>query len=358
MAASPDDSFQDTGLASEAFDIDGSVQVERQVAREDTEPDLLDSAILSVLAKGDRVTGVNAYGTSLWAETKRIDVEAADGASRSYFLKTLSVPDAADRVYGEYEAMAAIYQTMPGIAPRPRGFGPCDVRKGTYFFVCDYLDLTHALPDAVDLGQKLAEFHLQSRSPTGQFGFHCTSFDGKNPLSTSWDSSWTSYFRRLVHDHYQLEKAANGYWKQFDDVMQLTLDRLIPRLLDALVADGRTVRPTLIHGDLWESNIGTEKESGEVFIYDACAYYAHHEKEVGIWRCAHHEMTDEKYRREYFRHYPPSEPREEADDRNRLYAAQTMIGTSLDFPDRNMRELIMSDLNYLIDKYELRDGGG
>ncbi|KAK7959154.1 uncharacterized protein PG986_004008 [Apiospora aurea] len=318
------------------------------------EPTPLHTNVLTALEKGDEVIGVHQYGTSLWSDTKRIDVQMTDGSTHSYFLKTMSLRDAAERVYGEYEAMSAIYRTMPSIVPKPRGYGLCDQEKGTYFFLCDYLDIAHAFPDAVDLGKKLADFHLSSKSPTGKFGFHCTTFDGKNPLTTSWDSSWTSYFRRLLHDIYELEKAANGYCKEFDDVIQTTLDRVVPRLLDALVAEGRTIKPTLIHGDLWESNIGTDRATGEIFLYDACAYYAHHEKEVGIWWCAHHRMADAKYRREYFKHYPPSEPREEADDRNRLYAAQTMIVTSLDFPDRGMRGLIMADLNYLIDKYELR----
>ncbi|KAK7993895.1 hypothetical protein PG989_007276 [Apiospora arundinis] len=309
----------------------------------------------AILGKGDQIVGVSEYGTSSWAETKRINVQAIDGSKRSYFLKTLSDPDAEVRVHGEYEAMSAIYQTMPNMAPKPRGCGPCAEKKGTFFFVCDYVNLAHGLPDAVELGKKLAEFHLSSKSPTGKFGFHCTTFDGKNPLNNSWNSSWTSYFRQLMNDLYQIEKASNGYWKEFDDVIQITLDRLIPRLLDVLVLDGRTIKPTLIHGDLWESNIGTDEQTKEIFIYDACAYYAHHEKEVGIWRCAHHKVTDEKYRREYFKHYPPSEPREEADDRNRLYSVQTRISTSLDFPGLKMREQIMADLNYLIDKYELRD---
>ncbi|KAK8062924.1 vegetative incompatibility protein 4 [Apiospora hydei] len=282
--------------------------------------------VLTALEKGDEVIRVYQYGTSLWSDTKRIDVQMTDGSTRSYFLK--HSPE----------------------APWVRALRPGE----GYFFLCDYLDIIHDLPDAADLGKKLAAFHRSSKFPNGKFGFHCTTFDGKNPLNTSWDSSWTSYFQRLMHDIYELEKAANGYWKEFDDVIQITLDRLIPRLLDALVAEGRTIKPTLIHGDLWESNIGTDRATGEIFVYDACAYYAHHEKEVGIWRCAHHRMADERYRREYFKHYPPSEPRREADDRNRLYAAQTMIVTSLDFPDRGMRGLIMADLNYLIDKYVLR----
>ncbi|CAJ2506599.1 Uu.00g077850.m01.CDS01 [Anthostomella pinea] len=333
-----------TPRAAENADIEALMRLNQRAVNANAGVDVLDTAILLALGEGDKVIGVNAYGKSLWAETRRIDVETVDGTNRSYFLKTLSVPDAAERVYGEYEAMSAVWKTMSSIAPKPRGFGPCDGQKSTYFFVCDYLNLTHELPDPVDLRKKLSEFHLSSESPTGQFGFYCTTFDGKNPLNTTWDLSWTSYFRRLMEDIYKIEKAANGCWKEFDDVIQITLDRLIPRLLDALVADGRTIKPTLIHGDLWESNIGTDEQTDEIFIYDACAYYAHHEKEV-----------DEKYRREYFKHYPPSEPREEADDRNRLYAAQTMIVTSLDFPEQRMRELIMSDLNYLIDKYELRD---
>ncbi|KAK8136999.1 Vegetative incompatibility protein het-e-like protein, partial [Apiospora sp. TS-2023a] len=346
---------------SEDDHLEPPTHIERhQGITTNAKPGHLPSSVLAALVKGDEVIGVNQYGTSLWADTKKIDVKTAEGSTRSYFLKatvpfqTMNVSDAAKRVYGEYEAMSAIYNTMPSIVPKPCGYGLYDRENRTHFFLCDYLDITHELPDSVKLGKELANFHIKSKSPTGKFGFHCTTFDGKNPLNTSWDSSWTSYFRRLMRDIYELEKAANGYSKEFDDVIQLALDKVIPRLLGALVADGRTIKPTLIHGDLWESNIGTDPATGQIYIFDACAYYAHHEKEVGIWRCAHHRMTDEKYRREYFRHYPPSEPREEADDRNRLYAAQTMIVTSLDFPGRGMRELIMEDLNYLIDKYELR----
>ncbi|ORY61679.1 Fructosamine kinase-domain-containing protein [Pseudomassariella vexata] len=287
----------------------------------------------AVLEEGDVIMGVNRYGTSTWAETSRIDAQTRDGSPRSYFLK----------------------DTLPGIAPRPRGYGEWQDRKGTYFFVCDYLNITHELPDPVQLGKKLAELHRKSQSPNGKFGFHCTTYDGEKPLNTTWDDSWTSFFKRLMNDVYQLEKKVNGLWQELDDVMQITLEHLIPRLLDPLTTEGRSIKPCLIHGDLWESNIGTDEFTDEIYIYDACAYYAHHEKEVGIWRCAHHQMTDKTYRDEYFKNYPPSEPRDEADDRNRLYSVETLIMNSLAFPGAKTRQLAFEELSYLINKY-LKDG--
>ncbi|KAM0812592.1 putative protein-ribulosamine 3-kinase [Seiridium cardinale] len=311
----------------------------------------LDPAIAAVLGKDDTVVGVYKDETSTWAETMRIDAVRINGEPRSYFLKTVSAENAAERVYGEFKAMSEIFKTLPAIAPQPHGYGEYKNRKGTYFFVCDYLNITHRLPDPERLGKKLAELHHKSRSPNGQFGFHCTTFDGEKPLNTTWDNSWTSFFQRLVNDVYQLEKKVNGLWQPLEDVMRITLDQLIPRLLDPLTANGRTIKPCLIHGDLWESNIGTDKKTNEIYIFDACAYYAHHEKEVGIWRVAHHQMTDEKYRREYFKNYLPSEPVEEVDDRNRLYAVETLLVNSLAFPGAKTRQLAYEELKFLINKF-------
>ncbi|KAI0965500.1 Fructosamine kinase-domain-containing protein [Xylaria arbuscula] len=312
---------------------------------------ILDPAIAAFLEKGDTVRGVHRYGTSTWAETMRLDVEGHDEKSRSYFLKTLSVENAAERVYGEFRAMSEIYSTMPTIAPKPRGYGEFQNNKGTHFFMCDFLNITHDLPDPEHLGKTLAELHHKSQSPNGKFGFHCTTFDGEKPLNTTWDSSWTRFFARLINEVYKLEKGVNGHWQPLEDVMQITLSKLIPRLLDPLTAEGRAIKPCLIHGDLWESNIGTDKETNAIYIYDACSYYAHHEKEVAIWRVAHHQMTHDKYWREYFKYYPPSEPLEEADDRNRLYSVETLLVNSLSFPGAKTREVAYEELRLLIEKY-------
>ncbi|KAI1440303.1 Fructosamine kinase-domain-containing protein [Annulohypoxylon stygium] len=293
------------------------------------------------LKPGDKVIEVQQYGTSSWASTARVD--------------TLKTDDAAERVLGEYMAMLEIHSTSPNFAPQPRGYGKCD-NENAHFFICDYLTISHDLPNPVRLGKKLAELHRNSNSPTGKFGFHVTTFDGKLPLNTAWDSNWTSFFKKLILDVYNLDTEVNGFWKELDDVMQITLEKLIPRLLDPLTAEGRSIKPCLIHGDLWESNIGTDTQTGELYIFDACSYYAHHEKEVGIWRCEHHQMKAKEYRNEYFKNYKPSEPLEEFDDRNRLYSVETLIINSAHFPGANTRQLAVDELKFLLHKYFPMEG--
>ena len=39
---------------------------------------------------------------------------------------------------------------------------------------------------------------------------------------------------------------------------------------------------------LWVGNIGTELNTGNIFVFDACSYYAHNEMEIGMWRTGHH----------------------------------------------------------------------
>ncbi|KAJ5921214.1 Fructosamine/Ketosamine-3-kinase [Penicillium verhagenii] len=333
----------------------------------------LDPAVLDgIIPKSERVISIEKHDTSSWAVVARINVKTTDDSPRAYFLKVcyhfvtlnlevrgdseiflhqvLATGDAAERVLGEYVAMNEIYQTLPDFAPKPRGYGKCQNQEA-HFFICDFLTISHNLPDPVHLGKKLAELHHKSQSPTGKFGFHCTTFDGKLPLNTTWDSNWTSFFTKLMRDVYQLDVEINGFWKELDDAMQITLERLIPRLLHPFTADGRSIKPCLIHGDLWESNIGTEPTTGEIYIYDACAYYAHHEKEVGIWRCEHHLMKNEVYRKEYFRNYEPSEPIEEADDRNRLYSVETLLINSAHFPGSQTRQRAVDELLYLINRF-------
>ena len=172
--------------------------------------------------------------------------------------------------------MSEIYKTVPGFAPQPHAYGKC-IDDDAHFFLCDYLNLsvhnanankettkgeekisekgkdrdgTSRLPDPVCLGKKLAELHHKSQSPTEKFGFHCVTFDGKLPLNTTWNSNWTSFFTRLIRDVYSLDVDVNGFWRELDEVMQVTLEKLIPRLLNPLTANGRTIKPCLIHGDL------------------------------------------------------------------------------------------------------------
>jgi protein-ribulosamine 3-kinase len=76
----------------------------------------------------------------------------------------------------------------------------------------------------------------------------------------------------------------------------------------------------LIHADLWEGNTGTSYEIGDIYVFDSAAFCAHNEMEIGDWRCHYNKIHNKIYIRTYLRHYGPSEPREEWDDRNRMYS--------------------------------------
>ncbi|KAJ5694098.1 hypothetical protein N7536_004510 [Penicillium majusculum] len=129
---------------------------------------------------------------------------------------------------------------MPSIDPVPRGYRKC-LDSDDHFFICDYLEIDHRMPDEVKLAEIISEIHRTSFSPTGQFGFHVTIYDGKLPL-----------------------------------------------LYPSLYEDHRTVTPYLIHGNLWGQNIDTDPRTENIYIFDACAYYAHHKMAIGMWRVNHH----------------------------------------------------------------------
>jgi fructosamine-3-kinase len=133
--------------------------------------------------------------------------------------------------------------------------------------------------------------------------------------------------------------------------MKLILDHVIPRLLGPLESDGRQVKPCLIHGDLWEDNIGTHTKTGDIFLVDPAPFYAHHEMAVGMWRVRHHKMNAPAYREEYFRNFAPDEPVSEFDDRNRLYSIKETIMYSALKPGHIARKEALKDMEYLIEKF-------
>jgi protein-ribulosamine 3-kinase len=135
-----------------------------------------------------------------------------------------------------------------------------------------------------------------------------------------WDPSWQSFFTKMLQHSIKIDTQENGTWDALSTVSARVIDSVIPLLLGPLESDGRTVKPSLIHGDLWDGNIGTDCETGDVYVFDAGAYYAHNEMELGMWRCERHRFVNNKiYLREYLRNAGVSEPVEMFDDRNRLY---------------------------------------
>ncbi len=115
------------------------------------------------------------------------------------------------------------------------------------------------------------------------------------------------------------------------------IDIVIPRLLEILKADGRKIKSCLVHDDLWEGNVGTEYNTGKIYIFDSCVYYAHNEMKLGSLTVNHHRLRVKVYKREYLRHFEASEPVNEWDDRIRLYSLKELFINSALFPGSQVR---------------------
>lgn len=233
--------------------------------------------------------------------------------------------------------MDELHRTVPHMIPKPHAWGEVKGQSvPTFFFLSDYLRLSHRMPDPKQLAEELVKLHKTSQSQSTQFGFQMPTFDGKLPQITAWDPNWASFFTKLLEGILELDTQVNGSWEELQTLARRTFTRVIPRLLGGLTQNGEPIKPTLIHGDLWEGNIGTDVETGNIYVFDACSFYAHHEMELGMWRTAHHRMKDKVYKQEYLKRMKPSDPVEEWDDRNRLYSVKTKLMFSAHNPSTSI----------------------
>ncbi|RYC58758.1 hypothetical protein CHU98_g7452 [Xylaria longipes] len=181
-------------------------------------------------------------GDSAWSmSTARIVTRNADGTVHQYFVKIVEGDLASERVLCEYSCVLEFNKTMPSVVPKPHVFGPFLDSDG-YFFLCDYLSIDHRGPDPGKLTQRISE---------------------------------------LPRDCIRRQAPLTGR-KEFHDAMRITLENVIPRLSGPIEQDGRSVKPCLIYGDLWEKNIGNHSLTEEIYIFDSWAYYAHHEMALSM----------------------------------------------------------------------------
>ncbi|OJD32068.1 vegetative incompatibility protein het-e-like protein [Diplodia corticola] len=320
-------------------------------------------AILAKFPAGTKLLSATPSGTSAWTTTACLHVEFPSGSTQRYFLKCASGDDddgddgAGGRalIEGEYHAMSALYAAAPDFVPAPHSWGEFSSSSTTtksttttnkstttpttyYFLLTQFIPLQpnpHLLPpDPDQLCAQLSSLHRTSASPTGQFGFHATTCQGRTAQAVrGWHASWAACFGEMLAHAVRLDAAANGRWEGLERVWRRVEGMVVPRLVGAVEREARGarggIRPCLVHGDLWEGNVGTAVGGG-VYVFDGASLYAHHEMEVGGWRCAYNKIHAEVYTRTYLRYMGPSEPVEEWDDRNRI---------------------AYEDMYYLVDKY-------
>ncbi|EXJ70756.1 uncharacterized protein A1O5_05746 [Cladophialophora psammophila CBS 110553] len=244
----------------------------------------VDPSVVAELPDGCRILSTEGHGISFWANTGRIDIELADGQTeQSFFIKVLSNDIGRNMVHGEFESMKAIYTLLPDFVPKPIAWGTYQSNPDTHFFLCEYREMTDDMPDPEKFSAQLALLHRNSESPTGKFGFHITTYSGNLPQLNDWEDRWEAYFAKSMRWALDLELKARGPDPEFDTLIPTLFDKVIPRLLRPLESEGRSVKPSLVHGDLWYANSGIDADTGSSLVFDACCFYAHNEYEFGQW---------------------------------------------------------------------------
>lgn len=232
----------------------------------------------------------------------------------------------------EFRSMEELYYYMPSMVPRPIAWGQLTQSSPeTYFLLLEFIELCMDMVDPVEFCEQVAQLHKISKSPTGQFGFHLDTFQGPNRQITGWDSDWCNYFTKLLDGFFVVDIEINGRNEEYQMTYEKLKTKVIPLLLKPLQQDGRSIKPCLLHGDLWEENTGTDLITGKTMMFDASVHYAHNELELGMWR---REVIrfGKPYFRQYLRNFPPSEPVEQWDDRNRLYSLKYNLSQSMAWP--------------------------
>jgi protein-ribulosamine 3-kinase len=214
---------------------------------------------------------------SFWANTGRIDVVLKDGTPKTYFIKVISKEQGRQMMHGEYESMKTIHSISPDFAPKPIAWGTYETLPDTHFFLCDYRDMIDDMPDPHKFTSRLSALHQNSISPNGKFGFHVTTYSGNLPQMNEWEESWETFFAKSLRKALDLEREAKGDDPEFHELVPIIFDKVIPRLLRPLETEGRSIKPSLVHGDLWYANSGIDVDSDESLVFDACCFYAHNE---------------------------------------------------------------------------------
>ncbi|KAK8131984.1 hypothetical protein PG999_000157 [Apiospora kogelbergensis] len=312
----------------------------------------LDEAVLEKLPKGCTVLSVTPSGQSIWVGTVKIEVRLDNGSIASFFKKGASGSTGALMMKGTFEAEQALYNFLPEQSPRPLGWGTYKGDPDTHFYMCDFVEMYDDIPSAHDWATTVSRLHLNSmgKSPTGQFGFHTTTHLANVPVNNIWNSSWQAFWTQQMESLFDQDELLHGPDNEVTRLKEVFLTQVIPRFLGPLESDGRSIKPCLIHSDLWPGNIKPAVSTNELIMFDSCAYWGHNEADLGICRNPRYKLGPAAIR-EYFQHVPMSEPTADFDGRNHVYAMKYYALLSIMyFKDKRFRTIFVDEMKSLVSK--------
>lgn len=197
-------------------------------------------------------------GATTFVVQEKLDPTTVSSSSssspRKYFVKSTSNSKANQQMmYGEYCSVTALQQTRTIRVPKPIAYGNYNAGART-FVILEHLQFApSSLSSQYELGRQLAKLHLAAptttTTPSPYYGFHVN-----NTIGATWQpnlphyDNWTDFY--LHHRLNHMLRLTNNVGMSDHDI-----DALRTKVRQIL-QQHTTVRPSLVHGDLWGGNQG------------------------------------------------------------------------------------------------------
>ncbi|HET7314146.1 fructosamine kinase family protein [Salinisphaera sp.] len=190
----------------------------------------------------------------------------ADG-ERRFFVKT-NTADQRAMFEAEAAGLAELRQATLLRVPAPV---VVDAAGDTAFIVLEYIELARPTRESMArLGDGLAELH---GIVAARHGWDRDNTLGPNPQHNTRHADWTEFWREN-----RLAVMLDALAPDYPDVAR-DGDRLLAVLPDLLA--GHRPEASLLHGDLWGGNAGTDAD-GRPVIYDPAVYYGDRETDLAL----------------------------------------------------------------------------
>ncbi|KAJ8132264.1 hypothetical protein O1611_g1363 [Lasiodiplodia mahajangana] len=208
------------------------------------------------------------------------------------------------------------------------------------------------VPSPTAWAKAAATLHKESmaKSPMGEFGFPITTYSANIPVDSIWDSSWEAAWTFQIRMLLDQDKALHDPDEEYSKLQDSFFDIVVPAYLKPLESNGRSISPCLLHSNLWRGNIKPRANSDSVCMINSVPCWGHHEAELGVCRNPRYGLG-EAYIEEYLKLMPKSEPTEDFDTRNAVYAMRHHVLLSLIYhEDPSFRQVAINEMKKLVEK--------
>ncbi|KAI1257280.1 hypothetical protein MGN70_000320 [Eutypa lata] len=156
------------------------------------------------------------------------------------------------------------------------------------------------------------------KSPCGQFGFSVDTHLANVPVDNTWASSWEVFFAQQMRSLLNKEETLHGPDAEYKQLKDEFFDIVIPSL-----------------------------DSDAVCMFDSCAYWGHNEADLAICRNPRYRLG-KSYINEYLKQIPASEPTEDFEGRNAVYAMKYHVLLSIMyFKDKRFHKIAIEEMESL-----------